>query len=192
MRIQTKTKNTNKKKQKKRNDMFVYGILLHWALMSHFEVCLLGIFVIVGSCEIFMSFHSLSHSCYAFGVLGIHMRVLWYSMLIGSWLLCIRYERWVIFFTKVSGSLSNSSFHHWWYDFPLLYQHGLIIHCLSLPSFVSHYLFPDIHSTFFIHSLHINTHFWFDTFFTSFTCFIDGLTTHPFSHFAIDISFGYL
>ena len=41
-------------KNKKRNDMFVYGILLHWALMSHFEVCLLGIFVIVGSCEIFI------------------------------------------------------------------------------------------------------------------------------------------
>ena len=36
--------------------MFVYGILLHWALMSPFEVYLSGIFVIVDSCEIFMSF----------------------------------------------------------------------------------------------------------------------------------------
>ena len=74
--------------------MFVCGILLHWALMSLFEVCFLGIFVIVGSCEIFyMSFHSLSHSCYAFGVLGVHVRVLWYPMLLGPWLICIRYER---------------------------------------------------------------------------------------------------
>ena len=40
--------------KKKRNDMFVYGILLHWALMSTFEVCLLGIFDIVGSCEMFI------------------------------------------------------------------------------------------------------------------------------------------
>ena len=49
MRIQEK-----KKEDKKRNDMFVYSILLHWALTSPFEVCLLGIFVIVGSCEIFV------------------------------------------------------------------------------------------------------------------------------------------
>ena len=63
--------------KKKCNDMFVYGILLHWALISPFEVYLLGIFVFAGSCEIFYtSFHSLSHFCYAFGVLGIHVRVL--------------------------------------------------------------------------------------------------------------------
>ena len=43
-----------RKEKKKRNDMFVYGILLHWALMSTFEVYLLGIFVIVGTCEIFI------------------------------------------------------------------------------------------------------------------------------------------
>ena len=34
--------------------MFVYGILLHLTLMFPFEVCLLGIFVIVDSCEIFI------------------------------------------------------------------------------------------------------------------------------------------
>ena len=50
---QNKTKQKQKRK-KKHNDMFVYGILLHWELMSHFEVCLLGIFVIVGFCEIFI------------------------------------------------------------------------------------------------------------------------------------------
>ena len=96
-------------------------------------------------------------------------------------------DEWL--FTRVSRSLSYPPFHHWWYDFPLLYWHGLIIiySTFSLPFFVSHYLFPDIHSTF-IYSLHIDTHFWFDTFFTSLTCFIDGLTTYPFSCFAINIS----
>ena len=34
--------------------MFLYGTLLHWALMSPFKVGLLGIFVIVDSCEIFI------------------------------------------------------------------------------------------------------------------------------------------
>ena len=47
-------KKVKKIKKKKRNDMFVYGILFHWALMSPFEVCLLGIFVIEDSCEIFI------------------------------------------------------------------------------------------------------------------------------------------
>ena len=50
---QNKTKQKQKRK-KKNNDMFVYGILLHWALMSPFELCLLGIFVIVDSYEIFI------------------------------------------------------------------------------------------------------------------------------------------
>ena len=52
--IRACAKKKKNKRKKKRNDMFVYGILLHWALMSSFEVCLLGIFVIVGSCEIFI------------------------------------------------------------------------------------------------------------------------------------------
>ena len=79
--------------------------------------------------------------------------------------------------TRVSGSLSYPSFHHWWYDFPLLYWHRLIIiySTFSLPFFVSHYLFPDIHSTFylfptywytffiryFLHIIHM-FHGWFD------------------------------
>ena len=40
--------------KKKCSDMFVYGILVHWALTSSFKVCLLGIFVIVDACEIFI------------------------------------------------------------------------------------------------------------------------------------------
>ena len=43
-----------KERKKKRNDMFVYDILLHWVLISPFEVCLLGMFDIVGSCEMFI------------------------------------------------------------------------------------------------------------------------------------------
>ncbi|CBI38134.3 unnamed protein product, partial [Vitis vinifera] len=34
--------------------------------------------------------------------------------------------------------------------------------------------------------------FMFDTFYTSFTCFVDGLTTYPFFCSTINISFGYL
>ena len=173
--------------------MFVYGILLHWALMSHFEVCLLGIFVIVGSCEIFMSFHSLSHSCYAFGVLGIHVRVLWYPMLLGSWLICIKYERWVIFLV---GSPDHCLTHHSIIsDMTFLYctimgwsSSILLSHCLILYPITSFQIIVP----YFIYSLHIDTHFWFDTFFTSLICFIDGLTTYPFFCFAINISFGYL
>ena len=42
------------KKKKKRNDMLMYGISFHWAFMPPFEVHLLGIFDIVGSCEMFI------------------------------------------------------------------------------------------------------------------------------------------
>ena len=68
-----KLKIRKKGKKKKRNDMLMYGISFHWAFMPPFEVHLLGIFVIVGFCEFFQS---LSHSCYAFGVSRVYMRVL--------------------------------------------------------------------------------------------------------------------
>ena len=43
--------------------------------------------------DFYMSFHSLSHSCYALGVSRVHVSVLWDPILLGSWLICIRYER---------------------------------------------------------------------------------------------------
>ena len=98
-----------------------------------------------------MSFHSLSHSCYTLGVSRVHVRVLWDPMLLGSWLICIRMrDEWP--FTRVSESLSYPPFHHWWYDFPLLYWYGLIIihSTFSLPYFVSHHLFPNLNSTFYL------------------------------------------
>ena len=49
-------KKKEKKRKEKRNDMLMYGISFHWAFMPPFEVHLLGIFVIVGFCEFFMSF----------------------------------------------------------------------------------------------------------------------------------------
>ena len=162
--------------------------------MLPFEVCLLGIFVIVDSCEIFyMSFHSLSYSCYVFGVSRVHVRVLWDPMLLGSWLICIRYERWVNF---LLGSPNHCLIHHSIIgDMTFLYCTNmgwsssiLLSHCLLLYPITSFRIFIPP----FIYSLHIDTRFWFDTFFPSFTCFIDGLITHPFSHFAIDMSFGYL
>ena len=144
--------------------------------------------------DFYMGSHSLSHSCYAFGVSRVHVRVLWDPMLLGSWLICIRYERWVTF-------LLGSSDHC-----PIL--HSIIgdmtfLYCTNMgwSSFIplSYWVFFLCPITFFqifippfIHFLHIDTHFLFDTFFTSFTCFIDGLTTYPFSCSAIDISFGYL
>ena len=140
-----------------------------------------------------MSFHSLSHSCYAFGVLGVHVRVLWDPLLLKSWLTCIRYEKWVIF---LLGSPDHCLTHHSIIgDMNFLYCTNmgwsssiLLSHCLLLYPITSFQIFIPL----FIHFLHNDTHFWFDTFFKSFTCFIDGLTTHYFSHFAIDISFGYL
>ena len=80
-------------------------------------------------------------------------------------------------FTRVSGSLSYPPFHHWWYDFPLLYYHGLIIihSTFSLSYFVSHHLFPNHCSIFYLfptywytflirYLLHITHmfHWWFD------------------------------
>ena len=173
--------------------MFVYGVLLHWAFISPFEVYLLGIFVVVGSCEIFIRvFHSLSHSCYAFGVSRVHVRVLWDPMLLGSWLIYIRYERWVTF---LLGSPDHCLTHHSIIgDMTFLYCTNMgwsslipLSHCFLLYPITAFQIFVPP----FIHSLHIDTHYWFDTFFTSFTYFIDGLTIHPFSHFVIGIPFGY-
>ena len=61
-------------------------------------------------------------------------------------------------------------------------------YCLFLCVITSIHIFVPL----FIHFLHIDTRFWFDTFFISFTCFTDGLITYPFSYSAIDISLGYL
>ena len=47
--------------------------------------------------DFYMSFHSLSHFCYAFGVLRVYVRVLWDPMLLLSRLICIRYERWITY-----------------------------------------------------------------------------------------------
>ena len=96
-----------------------------------------------------------------------------------SWLIYIRYERWVIF---LLGSPDHCLTHHsiigdmtfsyctdmdWSSVIPLSY-------CLTLYLLTHFQIFVPL----FIHFLHIDTHFCFDTFFTSFTCFIDGLTTH--------------
>ena len=139
--------------------MLVYDILLYWALMLPFEVYLLGIFVIVGSCEIFMHFHSLSHSRYAFRVLRVHVRVLWDPMLLGSWLICIRYEIWVTFLLR---SLNHCLIHHSIMG-DMIYLCCTDMHCSSflftfllhsfeIPSFLSYYLFP-----FFIPFRHLYT-----------------------------------
>ena len=80
-------------------------------------------------------------------------------------------------FTRISGSLSYPPFHHWWYDFPLLYWYGLIIihSTFLLPYFVSHHFFPNLCSTFYpfptywctflirylLHIIHM-FHWWFD------------------------------
>ena len=80
-------------------------------------------------------------------------------------------------FIRVFRSWSYPPFHHWWYDFPLLYWYGLIIiHSTFLwPYFVSHHLFPDLRSTFypfptywytfmiryFLHIIHM-FHWWSD------------------------------
>ena len=185
-------KKKQKKREKKRNDMFVYSILLHWTLISPFEVYLLGIFVIVGSCEIFIWVFT------PWAILVMHLEsrgFVWefYGILYfsghGRYVLGMR-DEWP--FTRVSRSLSYPPFHHWWY---FLYCTNMgwsslipLSHCFFLHPITSFQIFVLP----FIHSLHIDTHYWFNTFFTSLTCFIDGLTTYPFFCFAINISFGYL
>ena len=97
-------------------------------------------------------FHSLSHSCYAFGVSRVHVRVLWDPMLLGSWLICIRYERWVIF---LLGSPDHCLTHHSIIgDMTFLYYTNMcwssFIPFSHYPYFISHYLFPDLCSTFYL------------------------------------------
>ena len=138
-------------------------------------------------------FHSLSHSCYAFGVSRVHMRVLSDPILLGSCLIYTRYERWVIFLLR---SPDHCLTHHSIIgDMTFLYCTNMgwsslipLSHCFLLYPITAFQIFVPP----FIHSLHIDTHYWFDTFFTSFTCFTDGLTTYHFSCFTIDIFFGYL
>ena len=128
------------------------------------------------------AFHSLSYFCYVFGVLRVHVRVLWDISLFRSWLICIMGMRDEWPFTRVSRSLSFPSFHHWWYDFPLLYWYGLIIihSTSSLP--IHAFLSPLFLYWFLLLFLsYIDTHFLFETFFTLFTCFIDSLTISHFS-----------
>ena len=171
----------------------MYGISFHWAFMPPFEVHLLGIFVIVGFCEFLWVFQSLSHSCYAFGVSRVHVRVLWDPMLLGSWLICIRYERWVTFLLgspdhcliPIIPSLVI------WLSFIVLtwvdhhsFHFLFVFFCIPLPLSRSSFHFLSIPYllipiTDLIPSWH-HSHI-----------FIDGLTIHPFSHFVIDIPFGY-
>ena len=73
-----------------------------------------------------------------------------------------------------------------------------------VPIWVDHHSFhflialfciPSPLSKSFFHLLSISyilTHFWFDTFYTSFTCFIDSLNNYHFSCSVVDISLGYL
>ena len=138
--------------------MFVYGILLHWALISPFEVCLLGIFFIVGFCEFLWVFQSLSHSCYTFGVSRVHVRVLWDPMLLGSCLIYTRYERWVI---SLLGPLDHCLTNHSIIgDMTFLYCTNMgwssfipLSHCLILYPITSFQIFLSP----FIHFLYIDT-----------------------------------
>ena len=157
--------------------MFVYVILLHWVLTSPFEVCLLGIYVIVGSYEIFYEFFTL------WATLVMHLKCRGFMWEFYE-ILCFLDHGWHVLgmrnewpFTRVFESFSNLPLHHWWYDFSLLYKYGLIIiHSnFSLSSFVSHHFFPNLHSTFYpfltywytffirylLHIIHM-FHWWFD------------------------------
>ena len=161
MRIQ-KIKIKNKKKSKKRKRkkerekaqwhvcvwcLAPLGIYItFWGLFTRY-ICHCGFLW-----DFYMSFHSLSHFCYAFGVLRVHVRVLWYPMLIGSWLICIRYERWVIF---LLGSPDHCFIHH-----SIIGDMGqsssiLLSHCLILYPITSFRIFIPP----FIYSLHIDRHF---------------------------------
>ena len=70
----------------------IIGYLCHLLRFIYWVYLSLWVFV-----SFYEFFQSLSHSCYAFGVSRVHMRVLWDPMLFRSWLIYFRYERWVTF-----------------------------------------------------------------------------------------------
>lgn len=126
----------------------------------------------------------LSHYCYTFEVLRVHVRVLWDHSLLRSLLIYL----WMWEMNNLLlGSPNHCLFHHfiigdmtfhfctgkYWSSFILLSL------CLSM---FSHYLFPSSCSTFLFLS-YIITCFWFDTFFASFIYFIHCLTISLFSLF---------
>ena len=174
--------------------MFVYGILLHWVLISPFEVCLLGIFDIVGSCEMFIWVFT------PWATLVTHLECRGFMWEFYEILCCLDHDWYILgmrdewFF--LLGSPDHCLTHHSIIGdmtFPYCTNMGWsslipLSHCFLLYPITAFQIFVPP----FIHSLHIDTHYWFDTFFTSFTCFIVDLTTYPFSCFFIDISSGYL
>ena len=112
----------------------------------------------------------LSHYCYTFEVLRIHVRVLWDHSLLRSLLIYL----WMWEMNNLLlGSPDHCLFHHSIIgDMTFLFCIGknlssfiLLSLCLSM---FSHYLFPDSCSTFLFLS-YIITCFWFDTFFALIT-----------------------
>ena len=145
-----------------------------------------------------MSFHSLSHSCYALRVSRVHVRVQRDPMLLGSWLICIRYERWVTFLLGSSDHcpilhsiIGDMTFLYctnmgWSSFIPLSYWHFFCVpshfsrssfHLLSISYILIHisYLIPSSH-----HS-HVSLMVWPLI-----------LSTYSFFCSSIDISFGCL
>ena len=127
--------------------------------------------------DVYMSFHSLSHSCYAFGVSRVHVRVLWDPMLLGSWLIYIRYERWVTFLLGTPNHClipTIPSFVIWlsfivltWVDHHSFYF-LIAFFCISLPLsrslfhllFISYILIHIINSIPSSHHSHISLMVW--------------------------------
>ena len=101
--------------------------------------------------DFYTSFHSLSHFCYAFGVLGIHVR--FYGILCfldhGWYVLGMR-DEWPLL-----GSPDHCLTHHSIIgDMTFLYYTNMcwssFIPLSHYPYFISHYLFPDLCSTFYL------------------------------------------
>ena len=94
------SEHAQKKKKKEKKSAMICSCMVSCSI-GHLCHLLRFIYWVYLSLWVFVSFlwvfHSLSHSCYAFGVSRVHVRVLWDPMLFGSWLIYIRYERWVTF-----------------------------------------------------------------------------------------------
>ena len=100
-----------KKKSKKKEAQWYVRVWYLAPLGTH--VTFWGLFIaFICHCGFLWDFHefsSLSHSYFAFGVSRVHERVLWDPMFLRSWLICIRYERWLTF---LLGPLDHYLTHH--------------------------------------------------------------------------------
>ena len=163
------------------------GHLYHLLRSVYWYICHCGFLW-----DFYMSFHSLSHSCYAFGLLG----VLWEFYGILCFLVMVdMYWVWEMS-DLLLGSPDHCLIHHSIIgDMTFLYCTNMswssfipLSYCLTLYLLTHFQIFVPL----FIHFLHIDTHFLFWYLLHIIHMFHWWFDYSSFSHFATVISFAYL